>query len=69
MDYCPLLVFHGGMNDRRSQNMCGIEKDYKAPGEQLKTTGAQVIFSVLPVEGKREARNRHIMHMNSCLCD
>jgi len=40
-----------------------IKQDNKALAVQVKNTGAQVIFSsVLPVGGKRKARNRHMMH-------
>jgi len=46
-----------------NNNMGRIKQDNKALAVQVKNTGAQVIFSsVLPVGGKRKARNRHMMH-------
>ena len=58
-DYYPLLLFHVGMNDTASQNLGSIKEDYKALGVQVKSIGAQVIFScILPVRGKGAARNR-----------
>lgn len=60
-DYYLLLLFHVGMNDTASWNIGRIKEYYKAMGVQVKNTGAQVTFSILPVGGKRAARNRHIM--------
>lgn len=59
-DYCPLLLLYVGMNDSRSWNTSRIKEDYKALGAQVKNTGAQItLFLILPVGGKKAARNRH----------
>jgi len=63
-DYYPLLLFREGMNDSGRLKMGRIKKYCKALGAQLKNTGAQYN---LPVGGKREDRNGHIMHINSWL--
>lgn len=46
---------------------CGHKREWKLErGQNQKRLGAQIIFSsVLPVEGKRETRNRCIMHISS----
>ena len=64
-DYYLLLLFHVGMNDTTSWNLGRIKEDYKALGVQVKSIGAQVIFSsILPVRGKGAARNRCRMQIN-----
>lgn len=69
-DYYPLLLLYVDMNDSGSWNTGRIREDYKALGAQVKNTGAQIIiFLILPAGGKKEARNRHIMHIISQLCD
>lgn len=66
--YYPLLLLYVGMNGSGSWNV-GRIKDYKALGAQVKNTSAQVTCSlILPAGGKKEARNRHIMHISSQLC-
>lgn len=50
-------------------NLSSIEEDHRALGEQMKSTGAQVIFSpILPVRGKEAGRYRQITNINSWLC-
>ena len=64
-DYYPLQLFHVGTSDTASRNPRRIKEDYKALGVQVKSIGAQVIFSsILPVRGKGAARNRRIMQIN-----
>jgi len=74
-DYSPLLLFHVGTNDTTSWNLGRIKKEFKALGVQVKSIGAQVIFSsILPAGRRGSARNRCIMSNNSwlfgwCCCE
>jgi len=68
-DYYLLLLFHVGTNDTASQKVGRIKEDFKALGVKAKSFDAQVIFSsILPVGGRRSARNWSIMDINSWLC-
>jgi len=68
IDYYPLLLFHVSTNDRASQNLGRIKEDYKALEVQVKSIGAQVIFSsILPAGGKGVARNQFKMRISSWL--
>jgi len=41
-----------------------IKENYRALGAKVKNTGAQIVFSVLPVGGKRETRNSCIVRVS-----
>jgi len=63
-----LLLFAVGTNDTASQNLGGIQEDFKGLGMKAKIFGAKVIFSsILPVGGRGSARNRQITSVNSCI--
>lgn len=63
-DYYPLLLFHVGTNNDGRQNMRRIKDDYKSPGSATEKHWSQVFSSILPVGGRREARNRCIIHIS-----
>lgn len=64
----PPLLLHVGMTDTGNWNTVRFKEHYKAPGVQVKNTGARVVFSsVLSEEVKRKTKNRHITHINSWL--
>ena len=46
-DYYPLLVIHVGARDIDSSSLRSIKKDYRALGEVVRGSGAQIVFSTI----------------------
>ena len=67
-DKYPFVLIHVGTNDTASNTVARIKEDYEALGRQLKTLGAQVVFSsILPVTGRGARRERTILEVNRWL--
>lgn len=57
-DYNPLLMFQVGRDEGVTRSQRTIQRPFMALGQLVKEPGAQVLFSVLPVEENDEGRNR-----------
>jgi len=67
-DYYPLLLFHMGAGEVAVSSPKAIEKEFKALGQLVKESGAQVIFSsLLPVVGRDVERYRQTQSINTWL--
>jgi len=44
-----------------------IKRNFRALGQLLKESGAQVVFSILPVAGNDKGRNKKSQQNNTCL--
>lgn len=64
-DYSPLLVAQVGRDKVDEKSPRAIKKDFKALGQLVEGTGAQVVFSSIPsVAGKNAKKNRtHLVNM------
>ena len=47
-DYYPLLLFQVGSDDLGRTSLRTLKKDFRALGRQVKSSGAQVVFSSIP---------------------
>jgi len=67
-DYYPLLVVQVGSDEVRTKSVQEIKRDFRALGQQVKGSGAQVVFSSIPpTAGKDEGRNRKSQQINTWL--
>ena len=67
-DYYPLIVVHVGASDMASSSLKNIKKDYRALGEVVRGSGAQVVFSsILQDKGEDLKNARRIWQMNKWL--
>ena len=69
-DYYPLLIFQVGSNEVATRKPRAVKRDFRALGQLVKGSGAQVVFSsILPVAGNDEGRNRKSQQINTWLRD
>lgn len=68
-DYYPLLVVQAGSEDINRRSIKIIKKDFKALGQSVHGTGAQVIFASVPVLAgmdeelnKERSRKAHLIN-------
>ena len=67
-DYYPLLVIHVGARDIESSSLRSIKKDYRALGEMVRGSGAQIVFStILQDTGEELPKARRIGQVNKWL--
>uniref|UniRef100_A0A672URF4 SGNH hydrolase-type esterase domain-containing protein n=1 Tax=Strigops habroptila TaxID=2489341 RepID=A0A672URF4_STRHB len=67
-DYYPLLVVHVGARDIDSSCLEDIKKDYRALGEVVKGSGAQIVFSsILQGKGEDLKKARRVWQVNKWL--
>uniref|UniRef100_A0A8B9F7M5 Uncharacterized protein n=1 Tax=Amazona collaria TaxID=241587 RepID=A0A8B9F7M5_9PSIT len=67
-DYYPLLVIHVGATDIDSSSPETIKKDYRALGEVVRGSGAQIVFSsILQDTGQDLEKARRIGQVNKWL--
>ena len=67
-DYYPLLIFQVGSDEVATRSLRAIKRDFRALGQLVKGSGAQVVFSsILPVAGNGEGRNRKSQQINTWL--
>lgn len=56
-DYYLLLIFHVGNGEVATRSLRAIRRDFSDLGQQVKGSGAEVVFTILPVAGNDEGRN------------
>jgi len=67
-DYYPLLVVQAGCNEVKEKSAWARKRDFRALGQQVQGSGAQVVFSSIPpVAGEDEGRNRRSKQINTWL--
>lgn len=67
-NYHPLLSFQVGSNEVATGSLSAIKRDFRALGRLVKGSGAEVIFfSILPVAGNDEGRNRKSQKISTWL--
>ncbi|KGL90143.1 hypothetical protein N301_00086, partial [Charadrius vociferus] len=68
-DYYPLQIFQVGGDEVATRSLRAMKNDFRALGQLVKGSGAQIVFSIPPVEGVDEGINRRSQQINSWLRD
>ena len=69
-DYYPLLVMQVGGDEIAERSPNAIKRDFRALGQPVEGSGAQVVFSSIPpVAGKSTERSRKTHRINRWLRD
>jgi len=68
-DYYPLPLFHAGGNQAAMHSPRAIKRDFRASGQSVRESGAQVTFSsLLPFAGSDIRTNRRSQSTNMWFC-
>jgi len=59
-NYYPLLIFQVG-NKETATSPRAVKRDFKGLGQVSKGSGAQVVFTILPVAENDEESNKNVM--------
>ena len=67
LDYYPLLIFQVGSDEVATRSLRAIKRGFRTLGQLVRGSGAQAVFSVFPVAGNNEGRNKKRQQINAWL--
>ncbi|XP_053857559.1 uncharacterized protein LOC128820755 [Vidua macroura] len=62
-DYYPLLILQAGSDEIEKRSVRAIKRDFRALGQVVNRTGAQTVFSSVPLESEKNGESKRRAHI------